>query len=215
MDRVVAVVNNQAILKSDVDWQVRLAVLEPGTGTEQALRPQQALDQLISRELIEQAMRREDSHHTEPGPEQVEARVKEMRHDLPACARRCVSDEGWAGFLAEHALTEARVENYVRERIEVLAFIEQRFRQGIRVTTEETENYYKRTLLPQYAPGAEIPPIEKVAPRIEEILLQQRVNALFEEWLRSLRLQGEIEVLDPALESPQEAGQTPGGGEGQ
>jgi hypothetical protein len=48
-----------------------------------------------------------------------------------------------------------------------------------------------------------------VAPRIEEILLQKQVNALFDDWLRNLRKQGDIEVLDPELETPES-----GAGEG-
>ncbi|MGA2538606.1 MAG: hypothetical protein ABSF53_21540, partial [Terracidiphilus sp.] len=39
----------------------------------------------------------------------------------------------------------------------------------------------------------------------EEILLQQRVNVMFDDWLSNLRKQGDIEVLDPTLEfSPQQ-----------
>jgi len=40
-----------------------------------------------------------------------------------------------------------------------------------------------------------------VSSRIEEILLQQRVNQLFDDWLATLRKQGQIEVLDPSLET--------------
>ena len=43
--------------------------------------------------------------------------------------------------------------------------------------------------------------MQRVSPRIEEILLQQQVNLLFDEWLTNLRKQGDVEVLDPALES--------------
>jgi len=85
--------------------------------------------------------------------------------------------------------------------MEILRFIELRFRQGIRVPQEDIENYYRNTLLPRFAPGTERPPLAKVAPRIEEILLQQRVNDLFGDWLQDLRKQGDVEVLDPALES--------------
>ena len=68
-------------------------------------------------------------------------------------------------------------------------------RRRSRATTSET-------LLPQYAAGEAIPPLDKVAPRIEEILLEQQVNVLFDDWLNNLRKQGDVEVLDPALGSP-------------
>jgi hypothetical protein len=51
-----------------------------------------------------------------------------------------------------------------------------------------------------------IPTLDKVSPRIEEILLQQKVNLLFDDWLTNLHKQGEVEVLEPELESPESPG---------
>jgi hypothetical protein len=202
LDRVVAVVNNQAILASDLDTEMRLAVLDPGRVGRGALTPQRALQQLISRALIEQQVRQEDIDATEPTQEEVAARLGEIRKELPACVRQnCASEDGWKTFLASHDLTPEGVESYLRHRLEVLAFIELRFRQGISISHEEIETYYHDTLVPQYAAGEKIPPLDQVAPRIAEILLQQKVNVLFSGWLDNLRKQGEIEVLDPALEA--------------
>jgi hypothetical protein len=207
LDRVVAVVNNQVILASDVDDEVRLAVLDPG-GAGVVLTPQRALEQLISRALIQQQIHQEDAQASEPAQAEVDARLKEIRREVPACIRlNCASEQGWAAFLSAHGLTPKRVESYLRYRVQILRFIEQRFRQGIRITSEEIDKYYRETLLPQYAPGETIPPLDEVAPRIEEILLERRVNVLFDDWLRNLRMQGDVEVLDPALE----AADTPGG----
>jgi hypothetical protein len=203
LDRVVAVVNNQAILASDVDEEVRLAVLDPG-GAGVVLAPQRALEQLISRALIQQQIRQEDAQAAEPSQAEVDARLAEIRKELPACIHcNCASEQGWNAFLASHGLTPKRVESYLRYRVQILRFIEQRFRQGIRITPEEIEKYYRETLLPQYATGETIPPLDEVAPRIEEILLERQVNVLFDDWLRNLRRQGNVEVLDPALEAPE------------
>jgi hypothetical protein len=123
---------------------------------------------------------------------------------VPACIRQnCVTDAGWQAFLTAHGLTEGRVEAYLRHRLEILGFIERRFRQGISISQQEIETYYKETLLPQYAPGEAVPALDKVSPRIEEILLQKQVNALFDDWLKNLRKQGDVEVLDPSLEIPE------------
>lgn len=203
LDRVVAVVNNQAILASDLEQEKRLSALEPREAARGAETPQQTLQRLIGRALIEQQIRQEEALATEPTPEEVAARLAELRKQVPACVRQnCASDAGWKTFLDSHGLTQAQVETYLRRRIEVLRFIEMRFRQGIRIGPEEIASYYHDTLLPQYAPGEAIPPLEQVSPRIEEILLQQHVNVLFSDWLDNLRKQGEVEVLDPALETP-------------
>lgn len=201
LDRVVAVVNRQTILESDLEDEMQLAVLDPTNNGRQKISEQQALEQLISRALIQQQMRQDDVQAGDPNSEQVAARISQMRSELPACVRaNCKSDAGWRTFLAEHDLTPERVDAYVRNRIRMLGFIEVRFRQGIRITPEEIESYYRDKLLPQYPQSEKIPPLNQVSSRIEEILLEQRVNVLFDSWLANLRKQGNIEVLDPALE---------------
>ena len=191
LDRVVAVVNNQAILTSDVDDEMRLAVLNPGGIGRGALTPERALGQLISRALIQQQ-------------NEVDARLSEIRKDLPACVHfNCASEAGWKAFLTANGLTPQQVDTYLRNRIEILSYIELRFRGGILISPEDISAYYHKTLLPQYAPGEAVPPLDKVAPRIEEILLEQQVNVLFDNWLTNLRKQGNVEVLDPAYKTPE------------
>jgi len=201
LDRVVAVVNNQPILWSDIRNEIRFAVLDPEqvSGT---LTPQRAMQELISRALIQQQIGQEDAMAAAPSEEDVQARVNEIRKELPACVRvNCATDAGWQAFLKANQLTAEQVENYVRLRLEILRFIEIRFRQGIRISSEETEAYYRDKLVPQYAKGAQVPPLSAVAPRIEEILLEEQVNVMFDNWLDNLRKQGNVEVLDPSLES--------------
>lgn len=213
LDRVVAVVNNQAILASDVDDEVRLSVLDPGRAGLGVLTRQRAMEQLISRALIQQQVREEDAQAMEPSQTEVDARLAEIRKQVPACVHlNCASEEGWKVFLAARGLTSERVQIYLRRRIQILRFIEERFRQGIRITPEEIETYYRETLLPQYAAGETIPPLAEVAPRIQEILLQRQVNALFDDWLKNLRKQGDVEVLDPSLEVPEAQGGAGKGG---
>ncbi len=202
IDSVVAVVNRHVILASDIDEEIRLSVLDPGRAGHGRSHAQGALDQLISRAFIEQQIRREDEQAAEPPPSEVAARLAEIRKELPACVRaNCASDDGWKDFLAAHDLTPDRVEAYLRYRLEILGFIEKRFRQGIHISQQDIETYYRDTLLPLYGPGEAIPSLERVSPRIEEILLQQQVNILFDEWLTNLRKQGDVEVLDPALQT--------------
>ena len=201
-DRVVAVVNRQVILESDLEDEMQLLVLEPSVNAQVKVTEQQALERLISRTLIQQQIQQEDVTATQPKAEEIAALLKDIRTDLPACVRaNCKSDAGWNAFLMQHELTPQQVEDYLHHRIEILNFIELRFRQGIRITPEEIETYYKGTLLPQYPAGEKPPPLQQVSSRIEEILLQQRVNVMFDNWLSNLRKQGQVEVLDPSLET--------------
>lgn len=214
LDKVVAVVNKHVILSSDLDDEIRLSVIDATHLGEGELSRQHALDELISRTLVEQQIGEEDAEATHADPSEVKARVDELRHELPACVHsQCATDAGWKAFLSAHGLTEERVEAYVRYRLEILQFIERRFRPGIRISPEEIESYYRSKLTPQYAAGEAIPPLNQVAPRIEEILLEQQVNVLFDQWLDNLRKQGDIEIVDPDLQ--QAAVPAPSGADGQ
>jgi len=214
LDRVVAVVNSQAILQSDLDEEMHLSILEPNLRgrSRSSETPESALRRLISRALIRQQIREEDAQSAETSPQQVDTRLTELRKQLPVCVRdHCDTAAGWQAFLTQQGLTEARVKTYLQSRLEILNFIEVRFRQGIHISQKEVDDYYKDTLLPQYPAGQDAPPQDQVAPRIEEILLQQKVNALFIGWLDNLRKQGEVEVLVPALKAAAHPRTTQGG----
>ena len=60
LDHVVAVVNNYAILASDLDEEVRLSILDPDQAGHGLLSRQKALEQLIARTLIQQQIRQEE-----------------------------------------------------------------------------------------------------------------------------------------------------------
>jgi hypothetical protein len=203
LDKVVAVVNNHAILYSDIDDEIRISVLDPGNAGLGALTRKRAMEQLIARSLIQQQIRQEDEQSANPTQAEVNARLMELRTEIPPCIRQnCASAAGWAAFLAAHGLKPERVESYLRYRLEILGFIERRFRPGIRITPQEIETYYHDKLVPEYTHGESIPKLTDVSARIEEILLQQRVNVMFDDWLEDLRRQGDVEVLDPTLEAP-------------
>lgn len=204
LDSVVAVVNGQAILSSDLDDEIQLSVLDSTPDAAGKLTRQRALEELISRALIQQQIRQEDLASIQPSDAEVAARIEEIRKELPACVRaHCSTDDGWKAFLAAHGLTQYRVQAYLRNRMEILQFIEQRFRQGIQIGEEQIETYYHDTLVPEYPAGASVPPLHEVSSRIQEILLEQQVNELFDNWLDNLRAQGDVEILDPSLQTAQ------------
>ena len=91
----------------------------------------------------------------------------------------------------------------MEQRAEVLRFIEQRFRSGIRITDKLIEDFYTQTMLPQYRKEHATPPsLEVLSPRIEELLLQQQVSNLLDQWLKSLRESGNVRILKDGEEMP-------------
>ena len=87
-----------------------------------------------------------------------------------------------------------------RQRMQILNFIDTRFRAGVRISKPDIEDYYNKTLVPEFKKeNVSAPALDSVSGRIEEILLQQHVNVLLQDWLKSLRDQGNVIILDPAL----------------
>jgi peptidyl-prolyl cis-trans isomerase SurA len=88
-------------------------------------------------------------------------------------------------------------------RMEVLQFIEERFRMGIRIRDREIDDYYKQTLVPAFQKqNAPAPPEDTIKDKIKEILLQQQVDKLLDDWLTTLRAQGSVRILKPGEEAP-------------
>jgi hypothetical protein len=84
----------------------------------------------------------------------------------------------------------------------IVDFVGVRFRTGIRITRPEIETYYKEKLVPAFeARKLKPPPLAQVSNRIDEVLLQQHVNVLLNDYLRSLKDAGSVQILDPQYNS--------------
>jgi parvulin-like peptidyl-prolyl isomerase len=201
LDRVVAIVNDDLILESDVDAEERMTAFQPLRDTAPVTRDQ-LIDRLIDRDLILQQM------SLQPGPPisdaDVDSELNLLRKAIPECAAyHCETDAGWESFVADQGFTLDELRERWRQRMEVLRFIEQRFRMGIRVSQAEIDDYYRETILPAYQKQQAAAPAEAtIADKIQGILLQQQVNKLLDDWLTSLRAEGMVRILKPGEELP-------------
>ncbi len=196
IDRVVAVVNGDLILESDVDEERRFAAFQPYSKPTGAFSRSEAVERLIDRMLILQQARTQTA---EPAitDAQVDADAVELRKAIFACrSYKCETEEGWQRFLADNGFTEKEFRARWRDRMVTLRFIEQRFRMGIRITPQEIQDYYTKTLLPQYATRhVTAPKLDSIRDRIQEILLQEQVSKLLADWLTTLRASGDVRMV--------------------
>lgn len=202
IDRVIAIVNGDLILESDVDEERRFAAFQPFSTSGAEFTRVRAIERLINRTLILQQSRLQMiGGVTEV---QVTTQIQTLRKDIPECKQyHCETEAGWDKFLADQGFTKEELQLRWRQRMEVLSYIENRFRMGIRITPEEISAYYTKELLPQYAKQKAAPPkLEELSDRIQEILLQQRVSKLLQDWLTSLRAQGTVQILKPGEVAP-------------
>ena len=199
LDHVVTMIGSNVILQSNVEQEMHLSALEPLLILPGQNTPDSALLRLIDRTLILQQMEQQQQPTTTPGAE-ADKSLAELRKQIPACAQfHCETAEGWAAFLLSNNLNEEVVEERWSQRMAMLSFIDLRFRSGIRITQDQIATYYQKTLEPALArDNQKAPPLAEVSARIQEILLQQQVSGLFQDWVSSLRDQGNVQIVDPA-----------------
>ena len=200
LDRVVAIINGDVLLESDVQEELNFAKLEPvgiPSGSDSLRR---AARRLINRTLILQQMKEQQQTGIKVTDSDIVKQLAEVRKNLPSCRQYdCKTEAGWKAFLAANNLAEQDVIDHWRQRMEILRFIDIRFRAGIRITKQEVADYYEKSIVPGYARAKEkAPPVETLTPRIQEVLLQQHVNGLLQDWMRTLRQEGSVQILDPA-----------------
>ena len=202
IDRVIAIVNGDLILESDVDEERRFAAFQPLTEPTGSFTRERAIERLVSRTLILQQAKLQQGNPIKAVD--VETQIATLRKDIPACKQyHCETDEGWSKFLAAQGFTAAELQMRWMERMQVLAYIENRFRMGIRISPEEIRKYYDNSLLPEYAKRkATAPKLADISDRIQEILLQQQVGKLLQDWLKSLRAQGTVQIMKPGEVAP-------------
>jgi peptidyl-prolyl cis-trans isomerase SurA len=201
LDRVIAVVNGDMILESDVDEERRFEEIQPYRTVSNFTR-ERAIERLIDRALILQQAASEPEDKV--SDEELDAQLLTLRKDIPVCKQyHCDTEEGWQKFIADHGFTVEEFRGRWRQRMELLKFIEVRFRNGVTISDDQIKEYYEKIMLPEYAKRNVTPPkIETISHRIEEVLLQQQVSALLEDWLKSLRAQGSVRMMTPGEVSP-------------
>jgi len=199
LDHVVAIIGNNVILQSDVEQEMHLSALEPLQVLPGRNTPDTALRRLVDRTLILEQMKQQQQATTTAAPE-VRKAIDQLRDEIPACARyHCENEQGWDDFLKAHELTPELVQERWSQRMAMLHFIDLRFRSGIRISQEQIAAYYHDTLVPALEKAHQpAPALANVSSRIQEILLQQQVSGLFQDWLSSLRDQGNVRIVDAA-----------------
>jgi peptidyl-prolyl cis-trans isomerase SurA len=201
VDRVVAVVNGDLILDSDVDEEKRFQAFQPFSNPENKFDRQEAVQRLVDRTLILQQAKLQPDNAV--SADEATAQIATLRKDIPACKQyHCETDTGWKKFVEAQGFSVAELTERWRQRMQVLKFIEVRFRMGIRITPQEIKDYYDKTLLPAYAKrSVAAPKLDDISDRIQEILLQQQVSNLLADWLKTLRAQGTVRVMTASGEA--------------
>ena len=197
IDRIVAVVNGHPLLQSDWNDEVRFETLQHGQMTEAVTNDirRTAFDRLVEQELIRQQMQGIYA----PDPEAIQQRERDIRALYPEAK----TDEGWRSVIASFGLDHEQLEQSIAAELQTLRFIDIRLRPTVKVEPAEIESYYRERLVPEIRKnGAEPDPLPSLSTRIHDLLVEQKINQVFFDWIASLRTQSKIEIFaEPGVQS--------------
>ena len=195
LDHIAVAVNAHAILQSDWQDEMRYECFASGRKLDDVTPPERkaALDRLIDQELL----REQISSSVKPAStEEVGKQFEAMKNEYTQAHQV----QSWSAALASYRLTEEDVRNHIALELTQLRLVDAHLRPSIQVDSAEVAAYYKDHLATQGSGGPQMS-LQEAAPRIRELLTQQRMDQLLSSWLESLRTQSQIRmfVADPSF----------------
>lgn len=189
VDCVAAVVNDQVITLLDVRIYERFGFFAAGADGRGRNRSRLALEELINQKVVLGFARAG-----------VQLDKNEIDADLQELSRRLEGGD-MRTAMGEFGLTDADLREYAAERRLFRKIISQRFSQSGVVTLREMEAYYQETYVPaEKKAGREPAPLVQVIEEIETRIKENKREAQVVDWIRNLRDQAEIRILEDCLE---------------
>ncbi|HEV7667309.1 MAG TPA: SurA N-terminal domain-containing protein [Thermoanaerobaculia bacterium] len=185
LDRVVAVVDEDPILASDIDRVIGLGLVAAKAGENTDLLRRRVLDQLIEQRLRSHEIDR--SGFIEVPVEEIERQIGEIRARFP-------DEAAFERRLVELGMTRATLAQLVARQIAVLVYIEERLGPRVFVSLDDIRDYYASTLTSEVEKrGEKVPPLDDVREQIRAVLREQRLNVELARWSEELRRNSDVE----------------------
>ena len=185
VDRILAVVDEDPILQSEVDQLIGLGLVEP--------RDEETDDDYRRRvlaSLVDQRLRFHEIDRFGFG----ELPIDEVEGQYEAFRRQFGSEREFAQRLAELGLDDTGLKQLVARQLMVVTYVEERLGPRVFVAIDDITAYYDNVLSPEMrSTGQPLPPIEEVREQIREVVKQQRLNEEIDRWTEELRQKADIE----------------------
>lgn len=184
VDRVVAAVDGDPILLSDIRRVLELGLAEARPGESEEELQRRVLDG-----LIEQRLRFHEVERYDPGAlpvDLLERRLDEIRAGFP-------DRSAFERHLVELGIAEEELRHLLARQLRILLYLEERLAPRVFVHPEDVRAYYEEELVPRMvAEGGTAPPLGEVREEIRALLRQERLNREIEAWSEELRRQAEV-----------------------
>ena len=193
-DRILAVVDDDPILASEVEQLISFGIIQPEEGEDNRALRRRTLDFLIEERL---------RFHEVDRFGFAEVPIDVVEEQYRSLESRLGGAEELARILGELGLDEQGARQVLARQVMVWVYVEERLGARIFVGLDDIREHYDEVLVPDLkARRALIPPLEEVREPIRVLLREQRMNEELERWTTELLQQADVEdYFDSSYES--------------
>lgn len=183
VDRMVARVENDIILMSEVRALSRYQILVDGKPEDDA----KILDRLIDQWIVgNEAM---VSRMGQPSEEEVDKSLARLKRSFS-------SPEEFEERRKQSGLSDPELRQMTKSQLYLSNYLDTRFRSTIQIDEEQIEDFYKTRVIPRAQSRGQTPPaLEAARDFIQEALVQREINEQADKWLKESRTRVRVENL--------------------
>ena len=191
VDRVVAVVDDDPILLSDLERALGLGVVERRSGESDAALRRRALDWILDSRLRLHELERFGFD---------DAPIAEIDRGYAEIRSRFESEGKFREELDRLGLDDDKLRQLIARQIAILIYVEERLGPRVFVSVDDIRRHFDEELVPELTRrGQPAPAIEDVREEIRVVLRERRLNEEIDRWTASLRHAADVEDF---LDSP-------------
>jgi hypothetical protein len=185
-DRVMAVVDEEPILASELERVIALGLVQPREGEGDVPFRRRILNGLVEERLRFHEI---DRFGFEQVPvDMIEKNVAQIRSRFP-------NEEEFRKTLRDLGLSQQALRQLVARQLMVLTHVEEQLGPRVFVSLDDITAYYRNVLTPEMQKQKQpVPPVEDVRDQIRAVLKEQRLNEELEKWTEELRRAADIHV---------------------
>jgi len=183
IDRIVARVEGEVILLSDLHELGRYQELVDGKTESEA----QLLDRLIDQWIVRTEA--DLSHFPRTSEAEVERGVDRLRKSF-------ASPEEYETRKVKSGLSDAEIREIVGSQLYLSNYLDSRFRPAVQIDAKSIEDFYQNDVVARAkARGQEPPSLDAARDTIQEALVQRGINEQADRWLKESRGRLRVEKL--------------------
>jgi hypothetical protein len=183
VDRIVARVENDVILLSEVRALSRYQLLVEGKSESDAAVLDRLIDQWVVRTEAETA------RFPRPADGEIEKGMELLANSFASPAE-------FEARKKQAGLSDAEIRSLVTQQLYLRGYLDSRFRPAAQVDAKAVEDFYQNAVVPTAkARGADPPTLDAAKETIQEALVQKGIDEQAERWLKESRARLQVEKL--------------------